>query len=44
MGTLDALKLMISGGNVPGGSERSMNSDAAPTCALAIERLASGCR
>ncbi len=43
-GTLEALKLMISGGSVPGGSDRSMNSEAAPTCAFAVSRLAFGWR
>ena len=43
IGTLDALKLMISGGWVPGGSGRTRNSGGV-TCAFAVSRLAPGCR
>ena len=44
IGTLEALKLMISGGRVPGGSWRRTNCDAAVICAFAVSRLAPGCR
>src|SRR5271166_3470448 len=44
MGTLDAEKLMICGGSVPGGSCRNRNCDAAVTWALAVSSEAPGCR
>ena len=44
MGTLDALKLTICGGRMPGGNWRSVDCEAAVTCALAMARLAPGCR
>ena len=44
MGTLEAEKLMICGGSVPGGSCRNMNCDAAVTCAFAVSSDAPGCK
>src|ERR1700691_6506513 len=44
MGTLDAEKLMIWGGSVPGGSCRNKYCDAAVTWALAVSSDAPGCR
>ena len=43
-GTLDALKLRISGGWMPGGSRRVARPVTATTWALAVSMLAPGCR
>ena len=44
IGTVDALKLMICGGRMPGGKFLKMNCDAEDTCAFAVSRLAPGWR
>src|ERR1700729_3740452 len=44
MGTVEALKLMICGGRIPGGRLLKMNCEADETCAFAVSRLAPGCR
>ena len=44
IGTLEALQLMINGGKVLGGNCRRAVWEMAVTCALAVSRLAFGCR
>ncbi len=43
-GTVEALKLMISGGWMPTGNWRTASPEAATTCAFAVSMLAPGCR